>query len=86
MPKKLKSNMKVAHLNVSSLKSREHFQLVEDTVVQNGFDIFTINFLKHGLIHRLPTKVLRSLAIKSSGKIVGFSNQVGGCALMLKPA
>ena len=42
-PKEFKSNVKIAHLNVRSLKSREHFTLVEDTILQNGFQIFTIS-------------------------------------------
>ena len=43
IPKELKSNVKVAHLNVRSLKSRVHFCLVKDTILQNNFDIFTIS-------------------------------------------
>lgn len=35
--------MKIAHLNVRSLKSREHFHLIKDTMAQNGLDIFTIS-------------------------------------------
>ena len=42
-PNEFKSNVKIAHLNVCSLKSREHFTLVEDTILQNGFQIFTIS-------------------------------------------
>ena len=42
IPKELKANVKVAHLNVRSLKSREHFSLVKDTIILNSFDIFTI--------------------------------------------
>ena len=42
IPKGLKSNVKVAHLNVRSLKSREQFCLVKDTILHNSFDIFTI--------------------------------------------
>ena len=41
IPKELKSIIKVAHLNVSSLKSRVHFCLVKETILQNKFDIFT---------------------------------------------
>ena len=37
------SNIKVTHLNVRSLKSREHFILVRDTITTNSFDIFTIS-------------------------------------------
>ena len=43
IPKELKSNVKAAHLNVRSLKSRVHFCLVKDTILQNNFDIFTIS-------------------------------------------
>ena len=43
IPKELKSQVKVAHLNVRSLKSREHFCLVKDTLIRNNFDIFTIS-------------------------------------------
>ena len=43
IPKELKANVKVAHLNVRSLKSREHFSLVKDTIILNSFDIFTIS-------------------------------------------
>ena len=43
IPKELKSNVKVTHLNVRSLKSRVHFCLVKDTILQNNFDIFTIS-------------------------------------------
>ena len=43
IPKEVKANVKVAHLNVRSLKSREHFSLVKDTIIRNSFDIFTIS-------------------------------------------
>ena len=43
IPKELKSNIKVAHLNVCSLKSRVHFCLVKETILQNKFDILTIS-------------------------------------------
>ena len=36
------NNIKVAHLNVRSLKSRGHFIQVKDTVISNNFDVFTI--------------------------------------------
>ena len=42
IPKALKANVKVAHLNVWSLKSRENFCLVKDTILHNGFDIFIV--------------------------------------------
>uniref|UniRef100_A0A6P8INI3 Uncharacterized protein LOC116303067 n=1 Tax=Actinia tenebrosa TaxID=6105 RepID=A0A6P8INI3_ACTTE len=39
-----KSNkVKIAHLNVRSLKHREHFIQVKDTVISNDFDVFTIS-------------------------------------------
>ena len=41
--KELKSNVKVAHLDARSLKSRVNFCLVKDTILQNNFDIFTIS-------------------------------------------
>ena len=43
IPKALKANVKVAHLNVWSLQSRENFCLVKDTILHNGFDIFTVS-------------------------------------------
>ena len=43
IPKALKANVKVAYLNVRSLKSRENFCLVKDTILHNGFDIFTVS-------------------------------------------
>ena len=43
IPKELKSNIKVAFLNVRSLKSRVHFCLVKETILQNKFDILTIS-------------------------------------------
>lgn len=42
-PSKTKSNIKIAHLNIRSLKSREHFILLRDSVISNSFDIFTIS-------------------------------------------
>ena len=36
-------NMKIAHLNVHSLKCREHFVLVKKAVLENKFDIFTVS-------------------------------------------
>ena len=43
---KKKSNngdVKIAHLNVRSLKSRHHYVLVKETILTNKFDIFTIS-------------------------------------------
>lgn len=40
---KSSGNVKVAHLNVRSLKCREHFVLVKEAVLENKFDIFTIS-------------------------------------------
>lgn len=42
-PCNTKSNIRIAHLNICSLKSREHFTLLKDSVVSNNFDIFTIS-------------------------------------------
>ena len=42
-PSNTKSNIRIAHLNIRSLKSREHFILLRDSVVSNSFDIFTIS-------------------------------------------
>ena len=41
--KKSTGNVKIAHLNVHSLKCREHFVLVKEAVLENKFDIFTIS-------------------------------------------
>ena len=38
-----KSNIRIAHLNIRSLKSREHFILLKESVVSNSFDVFTIS-------------------------------------------
>ena len=38
-----KNNVKIAHLNVRSLKQRDHFFQVKDTVQRNDFDVFTIS-------------------------------------------
>ena len=40
--KKNINNVKIAHLNVRSLKCRDHFVLVKETVKSNKFDVFTI--------------------------------------------
>ena len=37
------NNVKIAHLNVRSLKCRDHFLLVKDTILSNKFDVFTIS-------------------------------------------
>lgn len=37
------SNIKVAHLNIRSLKNREHLILAKETVISNRIDIFTIS-------------------------------------------
>ena len=42
IPKVLKANVKLAHLNVQSFKSRENFCLVKDTILQNALNIFTV--------------------------------------------
>ena len=41
--KKATGNVKIAHLNVRSLKCREHFVLIKKSVLENKFDIFTIS-------------------------------------------
>jgi len=41
--KKSNGNLKKAHLNVRSLKCREHFVLVKEAILENKFDIFTIS-------------------------------------------
>ena len=38
-----KNNVKIAHLNVRSLKCREHYVLVKETILANKFDIFKIS-------------------------------------------
>ena len=37
------SNIKMAHLNIRSLKSREHFILLQHTIEEHKFDIFTLS-------------------------------------------
>ena len=37
------NNVKIAHLNVRSLKRREHFILVKESILANKFDVFTIS-------------------------------------------
>ena len=37
------SCIKIAHLNIRSLKSREHFLLLQHTIEEHDFDIFTIS-------------------------------------------
>ena len=41
--KKTTSSVKIAHLNVRSLKCRDHYVLVKETILANKFDIFTIS-------------------------------------------
>ena len=36
------NNLKIGHLNVRSLKNRDHFLLVKDTILQNKFDVLTL--------------------------------------------
>ena len=40
---KNKNNIKIAHLNVGSLKNRRHFVRIKDTVTSHNFDVFTIS-------------------------------------------
>ena len=37
------NNIKIAHLNVRSLKCWDHFLLVKETILSNKFDVFTIS-------------------------------------------
>ena len=39
----IRNNLKIAHLNTRSIKCRDHFILVKDTVLSNKFDVFTIS-------------------------------------------
>ena len=41
--KNFKSKVDIAHLNVRSLRSRENFYFISDTITANSFDIFTIS-------------------------------------------
>ena len=41
--KKKTSNVKIAHLNVRSLKCRNHYVLVKESILANKFDVFTIS-------------------------------------------
>ena len=36
-------NIKVGHLNIRSLKNREHYILIRELVIEKDFDIFTIS-------------------------------------------
>ena len=36
-------NIRIAHLNVRSIKNRQHFILTKELVMKNDFDIFTIS-------------------------------------------
>ena len=40
---KTNGNVSIAHLNVRSLKCRDHYVLVKETVLANRFDIFTVS-------------------------------------------
>ncbi|KAK2557408.1 hypothetical protein P5673_020524, partial [Acropora cervicornis] len=42
-PKNTHANIKIVQLNVRSLKSRENFILVKDSIQSIGFDVFTIS-------------------------------------------
>ena len=37
------NNLKIGHLNVSSLKNREHLQLVKHTIIKNKVDVLTLS-------------------------------------------
>ena len=36
-------SIRIAHLNVRSIKNREHFILTKELVMKNKFDIFTVS-------------------------------------------
>ena len=38
-----KCNVRIAHLNARSLKCREHYVLVKETILANKFDVFTVS-------------------------------------------
>ena len=40
---KMNGNVSIAHLNVHSLKYRDHYVLVKETLLANRFDIFTVS-------------------------------------------
>ena len=52
-------NIKIAHLNIRSLKNREHLILAKETVISNKIDI--LQSLSHGLIALFPTLKLNFL-------------------------
>ena len=37
-----KNNVSIAHLNARSLKGREHYMLIKETILTNKFDVFTV--------------------------------------------
>ena len=41
--KKQQRNLRVAHLNIRSIKNREHYILAKELVFENKFDIFAIS-------------------------------------------
>ena len=41
--REITSNIKIAHLNIRSLKNREHLILAKETVISKEIDIFTIS-------------------------------------------
>lgn len=41
--KKQQRNLRVAYLNIRSIKNREHYILAKELVFENKFDIFTIS-------------------------------------------
>ena len=68
------SNIKIAHLNIRSLKFREHFILLQHTIEEHKFDIFT------GWIHRWIVALCKYLAFNSSVRIVAITNLVAALA------
>ena len=83
IPKELKANVKVAHLNVRSLKSREHFSLVKDTIILNSFDVFTIS--ETWLDATVNDANIENKGISSSDKIVDQINLEEVCVSMPSP-
>ena len=43
MKRPVQRNIRIAHLNVRSIKNREHFILTKEFVMKNDFDIFTVS-------------------------------------------
>ena len=61
------SCIKIAHLNIRSLKSREHFPLLQHTIEEHDFDIFTIS--ETWLDSTVDNQVMEIPGLYSSAKI-----------------